>query len=314
MSNDNDGITKVQVKASGVVYAKSGTNTRLPYPHQLDAMENLDKIDDKFPSYSTLVVLPTGGGKTYTATIWLLKRAINRGKKILWIAHRKELLDQAAETFQAHAYADYLTKVASFRYRIVSGDREHDRTRTICKTDNVLFASKDSIGKNLDALKKWFGSEEELYLVIDEAHHATAKTYRTIIDLVKKRIKRSKIIGLTATPFRTAESEQGLLCRLGMGRPTIFSWGKSSVRNNVPTRRNRQRYRPQGKHTPHSRRKFCEMRRTVLVSCHKSRNRRFDFRGYGRVGRSVVRIGFLIRRRNHAEGEGYCHNRSDETD
>lgn len=159
-------------------------------------------------------MLPTGGGKTYTATIWLLKRAINRGKKILWIAHRKELLDQAAETFQAHAYADYLTKVASFRYRIVSGDREHDRTRTICKTDNVLFASKDSIGKNLDALKKWFGSEEELYLVIDEAHHATAKTYRTIIDLVKKRIKRSKIIGLTATPFRTAESEQGLLSKI----------------------------------------------------------------------------------------------------
>ncbi|RKJ60046.1 helicase, partial [Butyricicoccus sp. 1XD8-22] len=48
-------------------------------------------------------------------------------------------------------------------------------------------------------------------LVIDEAHHATAKTYREIIEIVNKKTRKSKILGLTATPFRTAEKERGLL-------------------------------------------------------------------------------------------------------
>ena len=48
----------------------------------------------------------------------------------------------------------------------------------------------------------------------DEAHHSTAKTYRKIIDHVKKIAPKTKIIGLTATPFRTAENEQGLLAKI----------------------------------------------------------------------------------------------------
>lgn len=52
------------------------------------------------------------------------------------------------------------------------------------------------------------------FFVIDEAHHSTAKTYRTIIEYVKSRVKNLKLIGLTATPFRTAESEQGLLAKI----------------------------------------------------------------------------------------------------
>ena len=48
----------------------------------------------------------------------------------------------------------------------------------------------------------------------DEAHHSTAKTYRRIIDYVKSRVDSTKLIGLTATPFRTAENEQGLLAKI----------------------------------------------------------------------------------------------------
>ena len=75
--------TFVEVKSNGVVSAKQGTNIRTPYDHQKKAMENLDIIDET-PSYSTLVVLPTGGGKTYTASMWLLRHALNQHKKILF--------------------------------------------------------------------------------------------------------------------------------------------------------------------------------------------------------------------------------------
>lgn len=49
---------------------------------------------------------------------------------------------------------------------------------------------------------------------MDEAHHSTAKTYRKVIDYVKSKVPSVKIIGLTATPFRTAEDEQGLLAKI----------------------------------------------------------------------------------------------------
>lgn len=50
-------------------------------------------------------------------------------------------------------------------------------------------------------------------LIVDEAHHSTAKTYRKVIDYVKTKVSNVKLIGLTATPFRTADGEQGLLAK-----------------------------------------------------------------------------------------------------
>lgn len=205
--------TFVEVKSNGTVSAKQGSNSRTPYEHQRKAMECLDIID-KLDDYSTLVVLPTGGGKTYTASSWLLKAALNKHKKILWIAHRQTLLDQAAESFQKFAYAENLPNISSFKYRIVSGSTDHDRIIDIESSDNLLVASKDSLGRNLPALDSWLAGEKEVYLVIDEAHHSTAKTYRKVIDYVRDRVSHVKIIGLTATPFRTADSEQGLLSKI----------------------------------------------------------------------------------------------------
>ena len=95
---------QISVKSFGEIYPGKGSNIRTPYEHQRKAMEHLDLMN-KSESYSTLVVLPTGGGKTYTASLWLLKNAIDKGKKILWIAHRQMLLEQAAESFQKYAYA-----------------------------------------------------------------------------------------------------------------------------------------------------------------------------------------------------------------
>lgn len=203
----------IEVKSYGDIFPKKGTNTRTPYEHQKKAMEALDKMNQE-ASYSTLVVLPTGGGKTYTASMWLLKNAIDKKKKILWIAHRQMLLDQAAESFQKFGYTEVVPHISSFSFRIVSGASSHDRTSDIRSSDNLLIVSKDSIGRNIERLDQWLKGEKELYLIVDEAHHSTAKTYRKVIDYVKAKIPNLKLIGLTATPFRTAEEEQGLLAKI----------------------------------------------------------------------------------------------------
>ena len=215
--------TYTEIKSNGEVFPKTGGNPRSLYEHQKMAMTNLDIIN-RSDSYSTLVVLPTGGGKTYTAAAWLLRNAIDHEKKILWIAHRQKLLDQAAETFQRYAYSEVIPSISSFRYRIISGANEHDRMIDISPKDNLLIISKDSVGRNLSLLDKWLKDEEEIYFIVDEAHHSTAKTYRKVIDYVKSKVNHVKLIGLTATPFRTAENEQGLLAK-------IYSDG---VENGVP--------------------------------------------------------------------------------
>lgn len=204
---------RIQTKSSGEILPKKGTNARASYEHQRIAMHNLSLIDQE-KSYSTLIVLPTGGGKTYTAALWLLKNAIDEKKKILWIAHRQMLLEQAAQSFQQYAYAETVPHISSFQYRIVSGAAEHDRAVDIASEDDLLIVSKDSIGRNLQYLDTWLKHQDEIYLVIDEAHHATAKTYRRVIAYVHKYVPNVKLIGLTATPFRTAQAEQGLLAKI----------------------------------------------------------------------------------------------------
>lgn len=206
---------EVERRSFGTISRKKGKNLRTPYKHQLDAMKALSRINTE-EDFSTLVVLPTGGGKTYTASSWLLKNALNENKKILWIAHRHMLLEQAAESFEKFAYPESMSNIESFEFRIVSGRSDHDQVKDINENDNLLICSKDSLGKinNLKDLDRWLHGENDIFLVIDEAHHATAKTYRKIIDYVRGNVPHLKLIGLTATPTRTAESEKGLLAKI----------------------------------------------------------------------------------------------------
>lgn len=184
-----------------------GKNPRQLYEHQEEAIRKLDAMD-KRGSFRTLLVLPTGGGKTLTAAYWLLRNAVDQNKKILWLAHRHLLLEQAAEAFARNAYTDTMVNRTVFNYRIISG--MHDKPVHIQKTDRILIASKDSMIRSLDKLKNWLNGEE-IYLVIDEAHHAVAKSYKKIIQYVADHTKSMKLLGLTATPFRTSEDEQGAL-------------------------------------------------------------------------------------------------------
>lgn len=215
------------VTYAGEIEVERGETPKELYSHQNEAIKALNQTNKD--SFEGLLVLPTGGGKTLTAVHWLLRNFINNKKKVLWIAHRHELLDQALDTLKLSAYSSLLSNVSGFRYRIISGHSKHDRPVNIEKTDDIIIASKDSLNSGLDhLLKNWVGHLQEVLLVVDEAHHATAKTYRKLINAVKDDLKQRghengfKMLGLTATPLRTDESEKGLL-KLVFPNDIIFS-------------------------------------------------------------------------------------------
>lgn len=205
-----------QVEKSGTIRVSRGENPRDLYEHQNQAIQALDKKNSA--PFKGLLVLPTGGGKTLTAVHWMLKNFIDKGQKVLWIAHRHELLNQALDTVKNSAYSSTVQNVKQFRYRIISGHPKHDIPVRIEHTDDIIIASKDSLNSGLSyLLENWVNHAESILLVIDEAHHASAKTYRKLIESIeknftdRKKSKNFKMLGLTATPFRTEEGEAGLL-------------------------------------------------------------------------------------------------------
>lgn len=207
---------------SGNVKVINGLSAKAPYKtFQEEAMDVLDKRVPQPGDFAGIIAIPTGGGKTYIMAYWLLKNAIDKKKKVLWIAHRHELLEQALRTFTSNAYtkdankADLMTARKNFTYRIISGN--HGNCASTDNGDDLIIASKDSLNSGLTRkkekvvaegstglkflIKEWLKDyNHELYLVVDEAHHATAASYRNIIDYLKQQNLTLKIIGLTATP------------------------------------------------------------------------------------------------------------------
>ncbi len=214
-TTDINSKSKITVPYAGRIEVVNGNNPKSLYLHQEEAVKQLDKkiIKTNKNPFAGLLVLPTGGGKTLTAVQWLSRNYIDNNKKILWIAHRHELLEQALETFKKNAFSNILKNKKSFNYRIISGLSSHDKPVNIKATDDIIIASKDSLNSGLEyLLRNWIkDNNDELFLVIDEAHHATAKTYRKLINSLKNNVNEFRMLGLTATPFRTAESENGLL-------------------------------------------------------------------------------------------------------
>ena len=190
--------------------------TRTPYPFQEKAFLALDRLKVNNPSgFSSMLVLPTGAGKTFTAAHWIIKNYIDQGVKVLWVAHRSELLRQAAEAFFSDTTSDTLPTRDSYKSYVISS--EFGRSCNL-KQEDLVIASRQSIcsSTNMEYFVKWakgrgLKADRRLLIVFDEAHHAAASSYRTIIKTMKKYIPHIDILGLTATPYRTAKNEQGSL-------------------------------------------------------------------------------------------------------
>jgi superfamily II DNA or RNA helicase len=198
--------------------AQTDPDRRKPHPYQEEAWQRLDASVNVVPAdklWRGLLVMPTGAGKTFTSVRWAVDRVLSRGQRVLWIAHRHELLEQAAREF--HTSLAFARRTGSpYRVRIVSG--VHCAATMVDPADHVVVASIASLARNpevVDLLVK----DPERFVVIDEAHHAPAKSYR---DLIRKleTCRRGRILGITATPTRTVDAERGVLASL-FGRTIV---------------------------------------------------------------------------------------------
>ncbi|MFI6035645.1 DUF3427 domain-containing protein [Streptomyces sp. NPDC051315] len=155
-----------------------------PLPHQRDMLERLRVERDVRGRNRNLLVAATGTGKTVMAALDYRSMRDRRGgqlPRLLFVAHRKEILHQSLRTYQE------VLDNASFGELLHSGKEPRNWTH--------VFASVQSL--NLQRLEQ-LAPEHFDVIVIDEFHHATAETYRRVID----HFKPAELLGLTATPER----------------------------------------------------------------------------------------------------------------
>ncbi len=158
------------------------------------------------PEKTGILCLPTGGGKTRTAVSFVLGDLVSHGARCLWLTHRIELIDQATATFVESAY----DCERSFTVGEWSSYR-HEARRA-----DVLVASIPTLNwgrrKNLQRLTEAQGAFD--LIVVDECHHGAAPSWKALLDHLLEQWPNARILGLSATPTRTAEEEQPLLARI----------------------------------------------------------------------------------------------------
>ena len=129
----------------------------------------------------TLLVLPTGCGKTIVFAK-ITEHLTRHGERVLILAHREELLKQAAD------------KIRKTTGLICSVEKAEESC--LGKWYMVTVGSVQSL-QNEKRLSK-FDDNYFKTIIIDEAHHALSDSYRRILDYFNK----AKVLGVTATPDR----------------------------------------------------------------------------------------------------------------
>ncbi|MCO4261483.1 DUF3427 domain-containing protein [Pseudarthrobacter sp. MDT3-26] len=153
-----------------------------PYLHQEEMLEELEAERLKGFNHN-LLVAATGTGKTVIAALDYkrLCEAAGRDLKMLFVAHRQEILKQAMRT-----YRDVMQDGAFGELYV--GDHSPKEWKHV-------FASVQSLSSlGIEQLEQGFFD----VVVIDEFHHAMAPTYRRLLD----HLKPQQLLGLTATPER----------------------------------------------------------------------------------------------------------------
>ncbi|MGW9435346.1 DUF3427 domain-containing protein [Streptomyces sp. NPDC055607] len=160
----------------------SGLEVR-PYPHQRDMLERLQVEREVHDRHRNLLVAATGTGKTVMAALDYkhLRQQHGRDLRLLFVAHRQEILRQSLRTYQ-----DVLVD-ANFGEELHSG--------LVPEGWKHVFASVQSLkGQRLEQLPP----DHFDVIVIDEFHHGVSSTYRKIIE----HFQPLEFLGLTATPER----------------------------------------------------------------------------------------------------------------
>jgi len=154
-----------------------------PYPYQEEILSKLESERIIHNRNKNLIVAATGTGKTVISAFDFKRyRNLNPNSKFLFVAHRKEILEQAQKTFQ-HVLRD-----SNFGELWVGGYEP-------VKYDQ-LFASVQTLNSRLKNLE--LGEDFYDYIIVDEVHHIKADSYRPTL----KRFNPKILLGLTATPER----------------------------------------------------------------------------------------------------------------
>jgi superfamily II DNA or RNA helicase len=144
-------------------------------PYQSDLLDRIDKAWFA-GNRSLLLQLPTGGGKTIVFSS-VVNQASKNGLKFLILAHREELIKQAADKIEI---------ITNDPVGIIKAGYPTNYDR------DIQVASVQSLTRRLEKCPQFD------LIVVDEAHHSTSRTYRTILD----RYPKARVLGVTATPIR----------------------------------------------------------------------------------------------------------------
>ena len=154
-----------------------------PYPFQLDILEKLEVERNVHERNRNLLVAATGTGKTVISAFdYKNFKQNNKSSRLLFLAHRKEILTQAISTYKG------ILRDNNFGELWVDGIEPNSY--------EYVFASIQTLKNRLDKLD--LSPEYFDFIVIDECHHLTANSYRGIINYFKPKV----LLGLTATPER----------------------------------------------------------------------------------------------------------------
>ena len=154
-----------------------------PFPYQNEVLEKLEVERTVHNRHRNLVVAATGTGKTVISAFDYKRfKQNNKSAKLLFLAHRKEILQKSLSTFQGVLRNNNIGELW------VDG--------MVPDNFEFVFASVQSVNnqfKNHSLTPEYYD-----YIIIDECHHQTANSYREIINYFKPKV----LLGLTATPER----------------------------------------------------------------------------------------------------------------
>ena len=156
-----------------------------PYPYQQEILDKLNAEREVRGRNRNLVVAATGTGKTVISAFdyrRFCKANLGQRNRLLFVAHREEILKQSRDTFQG------VLKDPNFGELFVGS------YKPACL--DYLFISVQTV--NSQALYESLPADYYDYIVVDEFHHAAAPTYQKLLNYFKPKI----LLGLTATPER----------------------------------------------------------------------------------------------------------------
>ena len=194
-------------------------DTRQVAAHQSQSLEKLREwYASKANPTGGILVLPTGGGKTFTAVRFVCRGPLSEGYRVLWLAQTHHLLEQAYHEFVRSAGGIAEPK-GELAVRVVSATPGHMPVREIKPTDDVVIGTLATLCRAFrerhPSLERFLDEAgEKLFVVFDEAHHAPAPSYRAFVGALRKRCAGLKLLGLTATPRYSDATRAGWLNNL----------------------------------------------------------------------------------------------------